>query len=282
MRFSSLHTHTVYCDGADDIETMCAAAYDKNLYAIGFSAHAPLYSALFANTEWHLKPENLAAYFDDIRAAKKRWAGKIKVLAGLEADYIAGVTSPAAIKAACGANLDYLIGSVHYLTPPRGKPFTVDGPAEEFETGVREGYGGDAEAAVNAYWDAVEALIREGGFDILGHVDIIKKNNGSDRYFSQQAAWYQERAARIADSAAQYGVLAEVNTGGLNRKKTTELYPSPFFLKLLNQKNVPVIITADAHCAEHLNGYYTEAAAALKDAGYTVHTLEPSGEKEFL
>jgi histidinol-phosphatase (PHP family) len=63
--------------------------------------------------------------------------------------------------------------------------------------------------------------------------------------------------------------VVEVNTGGLNRGKTTELYPSPDFLRLLREKGVPVIITADAHSAEHLDGHYQDAAAELRKIGYT-------------
>jgi histidinol-phosphatase (PHP family) len=235
---------------------MCAAAYQKGLCAIGFSSHAPVYDDAFAHTGWHLKPERLEAYLTDIQAAKKHWEGRIQVFAGLEVDYIAGISSPLVFKDMRSNGLDYLIGSTHYLTPDHGSPFTVDGSAEEFENGVRAGYGGSFEAAVHAYWDAEEALVQLGGFDILGHVDLIKKNNTGDTYFSPTAGWYKRRVERLADSIASSGVTVEVNTGGITRKKLNELSPSPFFLNLLREKNVPLIITADAHCADHLDGYY--------------------------
>jgi histidinol phosphatase-like PHP family hydrolase len=59
-----------------------------------------------------------------------------------------------------------------------------------------------------------------------------------------------------------------VNTGGLNRQKTRETYPSLPLLKLLRARNAPVIITADAHCACHVAGHYETARGVLRKAGY--------------
>jgi histidinol-phosphatase (PHP family) len=164
--------------------------------------------------------------------------------------------------------LDYCIGSTHYLLPPHGAPFTVDGPPEEFERGLREGFSGDIDALVNAYWDAEESLISAGGFDILGHIDLIKKNNTDERWFSTDSEWYHARLVRVANAIAAGNAVVEVNTGGLNRQKTRETYPSPPLLKLLRARNAPVIITADAHCAAHVAGHYETARDVLREAGY--------------
>jgi histidinol-phosphatase (PHP family) len=272
--FSSLHTHSLYCDGSDTIETLCSAAFQKGLRAIGFSSHAPLLSKrakTLPQTQWHMRPERIGAYLADIHDARKRWAGKLNIYAGLEVDYIKDIAGPADFtghRTLTQNALHYIIASVHYLVPQHGEPFTVDGSNEEFEKGVRSGYNGSIEDAVNAYWDAEEALIAEGGFEILGHVDLIKKNNAREKYFSSGSAWYINRITRLAGIIAAAGITVEVNTGGLNRGKTTELYPSPLFLTLLKQRNVPVIITSDAHCADHLDGYYPQAAAAVRAAGY--------------
>jgi histidinol-phosphatase (PHP family) len=169
--------------------------------------------------------------------------------------------------------LDYIIGSVHFVVPPRGAPFTVDGPPEELEQGIREGWGGDARAAVNAYWDSIEAMLRAGGLDILGHPDLIKKNNPRDRWFSEAGEFYRLRTETAAALAAQAGVTAEINTGGMNRKKIALPYPSPPFLRLFREKGVPMVINADAHRPEDLDGHYGEAREALLAAGYTETAL---------
>jgi histidinol-phosphatase (PHP family) len=244
---------------------MCGAAYEKGLAAIGFSAHAPIYEKTGWETDWHLR--DFAAYIAEVQAAKARWNGRLAVYAGLEVDFVKGLIGPADFER---KGLDYLIGSTHYLTTPSGGRFTVDGSVEELERGIAL-FGG-AESMVNAYWDAEEALIAEGGFDILGHIDLVKKNNRGGRYFSETALFYVERITRIADIlAAVYAkrnIAVEVNTGGLNRGATTEIYPSPALLRLLRERNVPVILTADAHCADHLDGNYATGRGEMKKAGY--------------
>jgi histidinol-phosphatase (PHP family) len=120
-RFSSLHTHTVFCDGKDDIETMCRAAYDKNLCAIGFSSHAPIFEQTGIRTDWNLHEDRIEEYAHEVRAAKERWQGKLLVFLGFEVDYIKGLrfATDADINA---VKPDYLIGSVHYAFPPNGAP----------------------------------------------------------------------------------------------------------------------------------------------------------------
>jgi histidinol-phosphatase (PHP family) len=270
-RLSCLHTHTVFCDGSDDVETMCRAAFEKGLWAVGFSAHGPLFRKTGIKTDWHLPDERVDEYADAVRAARRRWEGKLAVFLGLEIDYIKGLRCAldADIKA---LELDYLIGSAHYVIPPRGEPFCVDAPPEEFERGLRESFDNDGEALMHAYYDAVAEMTALGGFDILGHVDLVKKNNEGGRYFSVASEAYRQRCAEIARAAgraaAETGMAVEVNTGGLNRGRISETYPSPPFLRLFREQGVPAIITADAHCAAHIDGHYGIARETLAQAGY--------------
>lgn len=276
--FSSLHTHTVFCDGRDDIETMCRSAHLKGLAAIGFSAHAPV-GKTGLKSNWHIKDGRLEEYADEVRAARRRWQGKIAVYLGLEVDYIKGLRS-ALDTDVRNLNLDYIIGSVHYLIPPRGAPFTVDGSPEEVEQGIMEGFGGDGEAMMNAYWDAVAEMTALGGIDIIGHLDLVKKNNNTglkrNRRFNTDNGTYMKRAEEIVRAVSSGGFTVEVNTGGLNRGYFAETCPSPAILSLLRQYNVPVIITADAHRADDLDGHYQTAYQTLLDAGYTKHVLTVS------
>jgi histidinol-phosphatase (PHP family) len=55
----------------------------------------------------------------------------------------------------------------------------------------------------------------------------------------------------------------------MNRGRTPDPYPSQVALKLLRERNIPVIVTADAHSAEHLGGHYEEARNVMLNAGYT-------------
>jgi histidinol-phosphatase (PHP family) len=274
VRSSCLHTHTDFCDGKGSVEDFCQAAYAKGLSAIGFSAHAPIAKKTGLKTGWHLADERLDEYIDTVNAARRLWAGKLPVYLGLEVDYIKDLTSPAD-KDFQSLGLDYIIGSVHYIFPPAGgEPFTVDSDAEEFAEDVARHFSGDGEAVAEAYWDAVEGMISRGGFDILGHLDLIRKNNPRGEYFDPKGERYRRRLRHIAPQTAamgraRSGAVIEVNTGGLNRGKTTDPYPSRELLGLLRECHAPVTITADAHEPGHLGGYYDTARESLLQAGYT-------------
>jgi len=273
MEFSSLHTHTLFCDGSDDVQTMCLAAYEKGLCSIGFSAHAPIYKKTGIKTQWHLNDEDLDEYIREIRSARERWKGKLPVFLGLEADYIKGRCGPGDSDLQ-SLGLDFIIGSVHYLVPDNGTDlFTVDGSMEEMEQGVRLGYGGDGEAAMHAYWDTVAEMAAAGGFEILGHSDIIIKNNKNNRWFDTDSEVWRCCLADISDVLSRSACVVEVNTGGLNRGKIDTTYPSVNFLRVLHEKNIPVLISSDAHRACDLDGHYDIARQTLRAAGYCKHVL---------
>ena len=273
MELSSLHTHTIFCDGADGIETMCKAAHQKGLASIGFSSHAPIFRKTGMKTDWHMDDARLNQYIDEVSAARSRWEGKLNVFLGLEIDYIKGCSS-ARDSDILSLGLDYTISSVHYVIPDNGtQPFTIDGPLEEIEQGIAKGFGGDGEALMHAYWDALAGMIAIGGFDILGHADLIRKNNGNNRFFSTESPDWHCRQAEIAHAAGCGKCAAEVNTGGLNRGRYTDVYPSVGFLREFRKNQVPALITADAHCAADLDGHYDTARQALRDSGYSEHML---------
>jgi histidinol-phosphatase (PHP family) len=263
-----MHTHTSFCDGSGAVEDFCEAAYKKKFVSLGFSAHAPIAKKTGIKTDWHLDDGRLGEYRSAVNDARTRWRGRLDVYLGLEADYIDGLVSPSDFDYA-ELGLDYLIGSVHYIKPPR----CADSPPEEFEKLVNEDFGGDAAALVDRYWDFMELMISGGGFDIIAHADLIKKNNKYDKWFSPNDERYVKRLERIACVIAESGLVTEVNTGGLNRGYTVEPYPSLRLLRLLQKKGAPVMINADAHEPDHLGGFYAEARRLLLEAGFTRHCL---------
>ncbi|MDR1787297.1 MAG: histidinol-phosphatase [Treponema sp.] len=281
--FGCMHTHTPFCDGKDSIEMMCQAAFEKGLVCLGFSSHAPLPPFLGIKSDWHLPPSRVAAYLDEARSAARRWQGRLAVYVGLEVDgfvdsggHLLAGPADERIRA---LGLDFVIGALHYILPARGAPFTVDGPPEETWQGIEMGFGGDARAFAAAYWQAECALIEGGGFDFAAHLDLLKKNTFfQDAAGAWQRRWFREDACAEGMEAAvralaARGLPAELNTGGLNRGKTPETYPSPRLLKALHGQGVPIIVNADAHRAAELGGNYPLAAQCLQEAGFSEHLL---------
>ena len=269
--FSSLHTHTNFCDGRDNIETMCRTAFEKGLSAIGFSSHAPIEKAGL-KTDWHMDEKRLEEYKNEVLAARRRWKGKIDVYLGLELEYIKGLRT-ALDSDVKELGLDYIIGSIHYISSPNGTLFTIDGSKDEMDKIIMEDFKGCGEAVINAYWDALEEMIALGGFEIVGHLDLIKKNNVNNCWFNMESKTCMKRLEGIAQAIASAGLVVEANTGGITRGYFAETCPSPAFLSILNQYKAPVLITADAHNAGDIDGNYNIACQILQKAGYKSHIL---------
>ena len=268
MKLSCLHTHTTLCDGTDDIETFCRKAYEKGMDSIGFSAHAPITAKTGIKSDWNLPEDKLNEYLYEVKMAKKRWEGRLPVYLGLEIDFIEGLMGPDD-KDYAEMELDYKIGGVHYIVPSEGKHFTVDNSAEAVEKAVTEFYYGDFYAMISSYYDAVSKMIKKGSFDILAHPDVVKKNNSDSRYFSETDPVYIEKAASLAPLISAQKLHCEINTGGMNRGRIKDCYPSLWLLKIFNEYDIPIVINSDAHEAEDLDGNYTTACHMLKTAGYS-------------
>ena len=128
----NLHTHSTFSDGKNTAEEHVLSAIEKGFTVLGFSEHSlhPLdpdfYSAFDSN--WHMIPENFPKYVAGIKALKEKYADRIKLLIGFEADYFyspeIGLAAPDK-KAYAEFSPDYLIGSVHFIVKDKGF-FTVD------------------------------------------------------------------------------------------------------------------------------------------------------------
>lgn len=280
MTYSCIHTHTELCDGNGTVEDYCRTAFEKGFVSIGFSAHAPITKKTRLVSDWHLPDELFEKYCFLVHQAQNDWKGKLDVYHGLEVDYIKDYISPSDDDIQI-LQLDFIIGSVHCVLPQNAdidwpKKFLqneellcVDGNEAEFQALIAYGWNGDAFALVKSYWDAVIEMCRLGKFDVLGHCDLIKKNNGDNKYFSTKDSRYLRYVEELGSVIADTGIVAEINTGGINRGRIQECYPSLDILRIFRKKNIPFTINADAHFPSHLGGNYDTARRALIEAGYT-------------
>ena len=255
--------HTTWCDGKDTPEAMVQAALERGFVAIGFSSHV----LLPVSDPWTLRPDNVDAYVADIRALAGKYKDRIKILCGMEADFITGMTRPdRSVYARLG--LDYIIGSVHEVVAPGGERVPVDHKHELLADGIAARFGGDAQTFVRAYFAAQREMAATCDFDIIGHPDLVRKFNGTLRYFDETADWYREELILTADAFAASGKLVEVNTGGISRGWIDDAYPSPFFRQLLRERGVRFILGSDAHSAAAIDC----AFARFGDAEDYVHS----------
>ena len=283
----NLHTHSTFSDGKNTAEEHVLSAIEKGFTVLGFSEHSihPLDPAFYSavDSNWHMLPQSFPKYVAEIKRLKEKYADRIKLLIGFEADYF---YSPEIGLAAPDKNAykefspDFLIGSVHFINTPKGY-FTADNKAEEVQKALENFYTDAAgningKAAVCDYFEAERQMLKSGNFDILGHPDLIRIRNEALKFFDENDSWYKEQLMLTAKAAAAAGVIAEINTGAIARGLMNDVYPSEQFLKYLYDQGVPVCINSDAHKAEYLDAAFDIAAQKAKRAGYKELTY-PSG-----
>lgn len=304
---SSTHNHTTLCDGKNTPEEMARAALEAGFTDFGFSGHsyAPFELEYAARSEKHadvlraLQKEMIRAasaagvadfrFFDDsdkpsyveiarrmeegyvrtLRALQRQYAGRLRIAVGMEQDYFAPVQNRAA--------LDYIIGSVHYLRDDAGRYYAVDGAPEELDACVAQMCGGDAMAMVRAYYALVVENVRRFRPEVVGHFDLVKKNNRGGRLFDENDPAYRAAALEALAACADTGAVFELNTGGIFRGACDAPYPSRFLLEALCARGARVTVNADAHCTEALRYGFDEALALLREIGFARVTVLENG-----
>ena len=217
----------------------------------------------------------LGEYKAEIRRLGREWEGRgLEVLLGMEIDWVPGLRSPrdALFR---DAGLDYSIGSVHYVDLPGSGRFAVDYAEDAVEARLAAFEGDDPGAALyGEYYRMLGQLIVDGGFEILGHFDLVKKNNaavagGKGRWFDESSPGYLDSAFALARLLRDTDIVVEINVGGMSRGKVKSPYPSLPILRELRAQRVRITFSADAHAPEHLGANLDAARELARAAGYT-------------
>ena len=243
---ANYHTHSTWCDGKDSPRKVVEAAIEKGFDEIGFSSHAMLPED---DTDWVLTPEKAPRYAAEIRSLAAEFADRIRVRLGVEADYVPGGADPDR-KTYAAIAPEYVIGSIHFVVAPDGARVPVDHTPELLATGLRDHFGGDVKAYIRTYFAQQRDMVGKFDFDVVGHLDLVRKFNVRHPYFDESADWYRDELVKTADAVAASGKIAEVNTGAIARGWLDDAYPSPAFRALLRERGVRFVLSADAHAAD--------------------------------
>lgn len=264
----NLHTHTIYADGKDAPEEMVLAAIEKGFTGIGFSEHSYLPDSLVPD---QLTVEDMARYKKEIGDLKQKYKGQIDIFCGLEYDFYSDVPTQ---------GLDYLIGSVHYLEIG-GRKATFDWDMQGTRKYVNAFFEGNYMDFAKAYFETVACLPERGAFDIIGHFDLIAKNNEKGKFLDTSSKEYLELGMEAIHALKGQIPLFEVNTGAISRGYRTAPYPQMEFLKEFNRLGFGVVITSDCHNRQYLDCCFEEAEAMVREAGFqTEWILTDNGFRE--
>ena len=281
MQNFNLHTHSIYSDGKSQPYEIVEEAIRQGLKTLGFSEHSPL---PFDNN-FSVKSDDMPFYVAEIAQLKEEFKDQIDIYCALEADYLTGVSEPFAVTKE-KFQLDYLIGGVHLVIDPvpelvpepvegREGPSSladqiwfIDGPKwEVYDEGLQKFFDGDIRRAVRRFFDQSNEMIENEQFDIIAHFDKIKMHN-RDRYFHEDEPWYRKLALETLDLIREKGLVMEINTRGIYKKRYNGFYPSPWLMEEACKMGVPAIISADAHHFSEITLEFEAAEEALKRTGY--------------
>jgi histidinol-phosphatase (PHP family) len=265
MIHQNLHTHTHYSDGKMPPVDYVHEAIRQRMKTLGFSDHSPL---SFDNP-FSIKMESYQDYCREIRALKKQFENEIEIYLALEIDFIPLMSEDFKSLKEAGS-LDYVIGSVHLVGQGReDKLWFTDGPhTDTYDEGLRKFYDNDIRKGVRAFYEQTNRMIESQEMDVVGHFDKIKMHN-HDRYFTEGEAWYKKLVMETLGLIRDKGLIAEINTRGIYKKRCDSLFPSPWIIKEMKKMNIPIIISSDAHQPAELQMLFAEAVEAAKQAGYT-------------
>jgi len=276
MDYFSFHTHSSFCDGKLSPEDYVLRAIQLGIHSLGFSSHAPM----LLDYVWAMNKSNLESYLYEISRLKEKYRNKINIYQSLEIDYIPGISkSFKDWKSDC--QLDYTIGSVHLVKAISERDFWfLDGPESNYSRGILELFNGDVKKAVTSYYHQIIDMVQIEKPDVIGHVDKVKMNN-KGQFFSENDVWYVDLLNETLRTIEKSNSIVEVNTRGLYKKKSKELFPDSYFLEECFRRNIPVTISSDAHHPDELIAEFDFTRAKLKSIGFEkVSVFENGGWKD--
>ncbi len=253
-----LHNHTIMCNHAQDtIDEYIQEAIKKGTKIFGFSEHAPM----DFDPEYRISFEQMDEYEKKILDAKKRYKNKIDIRLGYEVDYLQGHMD----KRVLNADVDYLIGSVHFIDK-----WGFDNP--EFIGRYEDE---DIDEIWQKYFDTIEKMAKSNLFDIVGHVDLIKVFKFMPKKNILDIAKKSLLAIKKAD------MVLEINMAGY-RKPIKEAYPSIDILKEAYRLNIPITFSSDAHAKDQVSMFGNEVVSLAKSVGYTQCAVYKNRKREML
>lgn len=267
--YSNIHMHTHYCDGGEEPVKYVHEAIKNNLKSIGFSAHAP---APF-ECNWALPGQQLSSYIAEIQKLKTEYQSRLQIYLGLEVDYFPDIV-PYTRDLLKRGSLDYFIGSVHFIDKyPDGKRWTIDGSNEEFKKGFSEIFHNDPIPVIRKFFSYTREMVHDLRPPVIGHIDKLKMQNRPDCNFSEDHPVFQEELLKTLELISKEGLIVEINTRGIYKKRDISFYPGRIFFRKMAEMGVKVMVNSDAHLPDEITREFENAFKALREEGFKQHYI---------
>lgn len=215
---ANYHGHTVHCKhGIGTTREHIEAAIKFGLEEVAITEHVPIKGRTLSRIDY----PDFEAFITELNELKVEYQDQIKVLTGLECEYIPEVFSDH-LELKEKYNIDFLVLGHHFskLSQP-GFYY--------FETRNKE--------MVDEYIENTIAAIKSGHFKIFAHPDIFLNKLPYDDYM-------ESKAKELFAVCQEYDVVVEINANGIRNNKG---YPCREFWQLSKQYNLTTVINSDSH-----------------------------------
>jgi HisJ family histidinol phosphate phosphatase len=128
-----------------------------------------------------------------------------------------------------------------------------------------------AGATIKDYFASLQRLIRTGFYDVVGHIELVRKwdrldENGKSKLFGDVEDLYREELDRTLRLAGEADILVEYNTSGRDIV-IGRPYLSDDAVRACVRYGVRIALSSDAHVPKQVGRYFDEAISTLKGLG---------------
>ena len=251
MHRQDYHIHTRFsCDSESSLEAVCEAAIAKGLDEIAFTDHLDFGPA---DDPDYFQP---IAYFEAIERCKARYGARLTIRTGIEIGepHLFGERAEEVLRA---GTLDYVLGSAHYDV--------------NMQAGWKESYfeGRSMQEACTAYFEQVAQLAADGDFDVLGHIDLVKRDARKFGRPYDGPEPYADLIRSALQDVIQRGKGIEINTSPLRRGQP-EPCPSLEVVRWYRELGGEILtFGSDAHVPEDVGADLDAAREIARSVGFT-------------
>ena len=230
------------------MEDVCQAAIARGLSEIAFTDHVDF---------GPVDPQDyfrLDEYLAEIERCRAHYGDQLSIRAGVEMGEPHIFPQETQDVLAAG-DFDFILGSAHYaagMQPAWKAPF--------FEQPLRQAY--------KAYFRQVVRLAAEGDFDVLAHLDLVKRDAHKFGINYDGPEPYEDMIRTALRSIVKRGKGIEINTSPLHRGQA-EPCPSLQILRWYREMGGQILtFGSDAHTANAVGACFDEAREMAQAAGF--------------
>lgn len=266
---SDCHLHSHHSGDSDTpMEDMIQRSIELGLNTLCFTEHNDFAYPVYPDLPEGTFTLNADSYLYELLGLKEKYAGKIKLLFGVELGMQLEVFRENAIFAR-SHEYDFIIASSHLV---QGKdPYYPDC----FE-------GQEDESIYRAYFESeLQNIKKFSNFDVYGHLDyIVRYGTNKDSDYSYDK--YKDILDQILTTLLEKEKGIELNTGGI-KSGLKDFHPIMDVLKRYRQLGGEIItIGSDAHTPDHIGDYFDKANDVLKECGFKYYTVFEKRLPEFI